>query len=324
LRPEYGYKQVIAEMWRASDLIECLIFLALALMLLRALFVTARFFLRYFLLRREPFGTTGSIPRSHGAKNLFAELGRGVGTLRTIAAYAPFLGLAGAGYGILCLFARGIVGWRWPVVLMIELALPAALVATAAGLITATTAAVCYNVLCTYLEKIETKHAGARPKAAPRCYGFAQTLPLRKQFAGMPAFALIGAPVLAILIPIFITSFGPPTPVGLPIHLLKIGRSNDEPAPIVISLIDAGPANDPKVYVNSKETPWDELHDALRQELNLRPHWIVYVEAGDDVRWMYVEYAIDVARGLHAEVVLLSAKPTVSGNSPKNKNRTKK
>jgi biopolymer transport protein ExbD len=311
LKQTYGYESTISEMWRVSDLIECLIFISLALMLVYTVFVTARFFRRYFLGPRKP--PADFVPSSQqNQKNLIAELSRGVGTLKAIASCAPFLGLAGTCYGILCLFFRGFIVSKYFSTPTISLEFSTALVATAAGLIVAAPAAVCYNVLRTCLDTFGSKRSSTLLEATPRLYGFAQTLPLRGRFTGVPAFALIAAPVLAILLPMFVLLLHHSrTPMGLPVRLLKMGVSESDSAPIVVSVIGSGPMTLPVVYVNSKETPWNELGDTLRRQLAVRPHWTVYVTGEDDVPWGDVANAIDVARGLHAEVVLLTAKPTI-------------
>ncbi len=88
-------------------------------------------------------------------------------------------------------------------------------------------------------------------------------------------------------------------------------------SPIIISVTVATASRDSVLYVNSKETRWGDLRATLRSQLEIWPRWIVYVEGRDDVPWAHVANAIDVARGLHAEVVLLT--PT-----PENKTKTKK
>jgi hypothetical protein len=302
-------------MWRVSDWVECLIFIGLALILAYTAFVTARFFRRYLSARRESCsfesGATPACQRSK--KNLIAELNRGVGTLKSIAAAAPFLGLAGTCYGILALFFRAFVRSRYSFLATISLEISTALVATATGLIVAIPAAVCYNILRTRLEKFESR-SSTLLEAAPRSYGFAQALPLPKRFSGFPAFALIGASVLGILIPMFALMLQYPLPVGLPVHLVKIGASDHDFSPIIVSVIATNGSGRSVVYVNSKETPWDELGNTLRSQLEVRPRWVVYVEGGDNVGWADVTKAIDVARGLHAEVVLLTATPIDSSH----------
>jgi len=309
-------------MWRVADLVECLIFLALALMLGYTVFVTVRFFRRYYVLRREsrivgPGITWGSERRE---KNRVVELSRGIATLKWIAAAAPFLGLAGMSYGILALFSRPFLGLR---LATIPLELSTALTATAAGLLVATSAAVCHNILRTRLEEFEIHHSSTLLEATPRSYGFAQTLPLPRQFSAFPAFALIGAPVLGLLIPMLILSQSSQTSVGLLVHASKIDVSDHDSTPIVVSVIGESATRLPVVYVNSKETPWDELGNTLRIQLEVRPHWVVYVTGGDKVPWEDVARAIDVARGLHAEVVLLTAAPNTESEEPHERRKIK-
>jgi biopolymer transport protein ExbD len=302
----YGYESTIAEMWRVSDLVECLIFFALALMLAYTVFVTARFFRRYYLACRE-FSGDFALASERSKKNLVGELSRGVETLKAIAFAAPFLGLAGITYGILCLFSRGYIGLRG--VASIPLQISVAFVATAAGLIVAIPAAISYNILRTCLEKFESSCSSTLLDATPRPYGFAQTLPLRRRFSGTPAFALIGVPVLGIVL-LFMLILGPRISMGLSVHVTKIGMSDDS-SPILISVIGASSSGESTVYVNSKKTPWNELGNTIRSQLKVRPHWIVYVEGEDNVLWAYVANAIDVAKGLNAEVVLLTTTPKI-------------
>jgi hypothetical protein len=256
-----------------------------------------------------------------GQKVLLADLSRGVGTLKAIASAAPFLGLAGTSYGILCLFARGLFwSYEWS-----PLQTSAALVATASGLIVAVPAAISYNILRICLQRFENKDFGTLLEAAPRSYGFAQTLLLRDRFSGLPEFALIGAPVLALLIPMFALMLVPAIPVGLPVHIVKISSRDYDLPPIIVGVIVANGTGHPLLYVNSKETSWDELGNTLRSRLEVRPRWIVYVAGGDRVSWADVANAIDVARGLHAEVVLLTAPPrSTPSRSSKWKSKKKK
>ena len=186
------------------------------------------------------------------------------------------------------------------------------LVTTVAGLVVAMPAAVSYNVLRTRLEKFENTRSNPLFDAMPRCYGLAQTLPLQRRFSGLPAFALIAAPILALLIPMFmLLESSRRNLVGLRVHLMKMGARDQDSGAIVIRVIGTGAGGPSVVFVNSKATLWSELGNTIRSQLQVRPHWIVYVEGGDDVAWSDVVNAIDVARGLHAEVVLLTVRPNV-------------
>ena len=277
-------------------------------------FVVVRFSRRYYLARRDSGSLFPDPMRvsQPGYERLVAKLSRGLATLKAIASAAPFLGLAGTCYGMLEGF-YGLGRQKYGGTGSIVADFGGALVATAAGLIVAIPAAVSYNVLRTRLEKLENR-PNTLLEPVPRSYGFAQTLPLRERFSGFPAFALIGASVLGILIPMCILSMGPQIPVGLPVHVLKMGADDHDPPSIIVSVIAANRSGQSVVYVNSKEMPWDELSNALRSQLEVRPRWIVYVEGGDDVAWADLTKAIDVARGLHAEVVLLTATPNVDSS----------
>jgi len=317
----YGYDSSIEYIWRSSDLVERLIFIALALMLVYTVFVVIRFFNCYYSWRESRALLSDSTGTSQtGQKRLVADLSRGVGTLKAIASAAPFLGLAGTCYGILGGFhglgmrAHGGIG-------SIFADIVGTLVTTVAGLVTAVPAAVSYNVLRTLLEKFESDRSNVLLAARADSFQVAQTLPLRRRFSGMPAFALIAVPVLAILL-LFMLILGPRISTGLPVHLLRIGASEKDLAehissPIVVSVVGESPSGMSAVYVNSKEAPWNELGNTLRNQLKVRPRWIVYVEGEDGAAWQDVVNVIDVARGLHAEVVLLTAAPNVdSGRAP--------
>jgi hypothetical protein len=320
----YGHEWSIGYIWRWSDWVERSILIGLALMLGYTVFVVVRFFRRYYLARRESGSLFPDPMRvsQPGYKGLVAELSRGLATLKSIASAAPFLGLAGTCYGMLEGF-YGLGYQKYGGTGSIVADFGGALVATAAGLIVAIPAAVSYNVLRTCLEKFQSSRSSTHLEAVPRSYGFAQTLPLRERFSGFPAFALIGASVLGILILMCILSMGPPIPVGLPVHVLKMGAGDHDFSPIIVSVIATNRSGRSVVYVDSKETPWDELGNILRRQLEVRPRWIVYVEGGDDVAWADVTKAIDVARGLHAEVVLLTATPKID-SSHRRGEKTKK
>ena len=285
-------------------------------MLVYTAFVVTRFSRRYYLARRESSSLVPDFtPASLGRKNLVAELSRGVGTLQSIAAAAPFLGLAGTCYGMLEGFYR-LGSQKYGGVGSIVAGVGGALVTTAWGLIVAIPAAVSYNVVCMCLEKFESSRSSTLLDAAPRSYGFAQTLPLRRRFSGLPAFALIGAPVLGILVPMYALMLRSPIPVGLPVHLLEMSAGDHDLPPIVVSVIATNESSRPVLYVNSKETSWEELGSTLRSQLEVRPHWIVYVEGEDGASWQDVVNVIDVARGLHAEVVLLTVTPNMDSEHP--------
>lgn len=146
-------------------------------------------------------------------------------------------------------------------------------------------------------------------------FQWAQKHPLRKQFSSPPAFALLAVPCLLVPIIGFMILLQPYPSKGLYVWLLKPGAldaANDPLSqPVVVQVLDAGPGATPAVYVNSKATTWTRLSSDLKDELKLCPKWVVYVEADPSVAWADAVNVTDVAKGLHARVVLLTSKPSL-------------
>jgi len=144
-------------------------------------------------------------------------------------------------------------------------------------------------------------------------FHWAQELPLKRKFCLPPAFALLAAPCLIILIFVFMILLQPYPHKGLFVELMNPGllaaASDPVAQPVIVQVLYNGPGAEPDVYVDSKVASWGRLDSALMDELKLRPKWIVYVEADANVGWADVARAIDVAKGLHARVVLLTTKP---------------
>jgi biopolymer transport protein ExbD len=101
-------------------------------------------------------------------------------------------------------------------------------------------------------------------------------------------------------------------PRGFWVHVLKSGqaptKSDAWTEPLIVRVKDAGPYQIPKLFVNSKEVAWEDLEKTLKQELGPRREWVVYVGGDDAVSFQYAANVIDAARGLHAKVVLITAK----------------
>lgn len=100
--------------------------------------------------------------------------------------------------------------------------------------------------------------------------------------------------------------------MGIPISaaeepLLSARAISSTLSPLV-RLKYTGSAGPPRLYLNSKPFPWEELGDALTNELKLRPDWVVYVEADEQVSWSDVIWAMDIIRSRRARIVLLIRK----------------
>jgi biopolymer transport protein ExbD len=156
-----------------------------------------------------------------------------------------------------------------------------------------------------------------------QCFQWAQKLPLKRQFESPPAFALLAAPVLVILTILFMVLLQPYPSKGLHVHLLKQAHSAGEAdplaEPVIACVADAGLAVTPPVYVNATATSWGELESALRDQLKLRPKWVVHVEAEPNVSWAYAATVVDIAKGLHASVVLVDMESPKCGHSTRSR-----
>jgi len=150
------------------------------------------------------------------------------------------------------------------------------------------------------------------PSAAGQNFQWAQRLPLRRPFGGLPAFGLFGAMMfglLAVLMMLLTVGFQQ-TSIGLRVHLLKPGqvpqKSDAWTDPLIVLLKDAGPGQEPQVLVNSTQVDWNNLDTTLKHELARRFEWTVYVGGDDCVSWVNVTNVIDIARSNHAKVFLFS------------------
>jgi hypothetical protein len=101
---------------------------------------------------------------------------------------------------------------------------------------------------------------------------------------------------------------------GLPVGLLgpgglaaRVQYFTPDPVVVVVAMSVDGT---PVLYVNSKKTPWDDLGNTVRSEIELRSRRVAYVEAESDVRWTDVVNVIDIAE-LEATVVLSTITPYV-------------
>jgi biopolymer transport protein ExbD len=140
-------------------------------------------------------------------------------------------------------------------------------------------------------------------------FPWARRLPLRRPITALPNFGLIAGITFAALTMVMM-HLGPMPTLGLWVHLLNPGQSPAKSDlwtdPVMVGLVDGGAGKDPKLLVNSKQVGWDDLRDILKRELSSRPDWTVYVEADECIPWVNVTAVVDIARGLHAKVVLLT------------------
>jgi biopolymer transport protein ExbD len=128
----------------------------------------------------------------------------------------------------------------------------------------------------------------------------------------MPSFGLIAAISWLVLMTIVcVLQFGRFVPLkGLTVHILRPGApSQSSPwiEPLRVRVEFAGQSARPNLYLNSQPISWEDFGTVLAKELNRRPpHFPVYVEGDRDLEWRQVVKAIDIVRGLQAEVVMLT------------------
>jgi biopolymer transport protein ExbD len=170
--------------------------------------------------------------------------------------------------------------------------------------------------------KIE-HHVAAATEALPVSHrawhaysAFHPRLALRKRFAVLPSFGLSYTAVLTCLFAslIFIYAAGRRTSLGIPVSVTDVPPSSPGAAssnvPPLVGLEYAGREAPPRLYLNLKPIRWEQLGDALTNELKVRRDRVVYVEADELVPWSDVIGAMDIVRSRHARVVLLTRKIT--------------
>lgn len=290
----------IGYVWRSSDWIERGIFIVLALMLAYTGFVLIRFSRHYYLVHRT---SRALVPDSWRAfqrsqRTLVSDLSGALRTLKAIALIAPFLGLAGTCYGILAAFSFGAAMEKNALLHMLSANLAATLITAAAGILVAIPAVVSYNFLHAGIDRFERELSrlpteemvSHEDQASSRPFRFAQTLPLRRRFKGLPPFALIAAPLMACGGAMY-TLFEPyVSPKGLPVRLVSDRCELEGDRPIVLRIRDTG-----ELFINQEKEDWKNVADRLSQIYRIREHHSLYVLAEDGVSFQTVADAVDIA-----------------------------
>jgi hypothetical protein len=116
---------------------------------------------------------------------------------------------------------------------------------------------------------------------------WAQTFALKNQFSSPPAFALVAAPGLIIPIIVFMILVASVPSKGLFVQVEQTPDSSVEAGvePVVVHVAYAGQGETPHLEVNGEPTSWEALSHALKNQLKLRPKWVVYVKADPEVAW---------------------------------------
>ncbi len=178
-----GCEWTIRFLWRWMSSFGRLDVVVLALMLVYLFAVVIHVLCRYHLARRVQ-GID-----SVGLRTLAAVLNIEMGSLKSAAITAPYLGLVGTCEGILSAFG-GIGMAKHAAMVMIETRIAVALIPTAVAIPVAVLATCSYNYLRTRVDLLEGK-------VFERGFHFrrARRFPRTKRFSEVPGFGLLAAPL---------------------------------------------------------------------------------------------------------------------------------
>lgn len=279
----YGCEWGIGHLWRWMNWIGRADVILLALLLVYTLALLVRISYRCHAARRAPKTDNA------GQRKLGSELNIEVGSLKSIALVAPYLGLVGTCFGVMSGF-RGIGMERNAALAVMTLTITAALVTTAAGIIVAVAATCSYNYLRVCLDLLQNEVPTWR-------------LPLRERLSTLPAFALIAAPGLAILVAAYMTFASFYTPTGFAVELASPGCDSGDDPPIVLHISGRG-----RLYLNSEQEEWSTLASRLSDIYSVRVHRTLYLFGDVDVPFQTVANAIDIADNLAIKPKLVTPK----------------
>jgi biopolymer transport protein ExbD len=169
-----------------------------------------------------------------------------------------------------------------------------------------------------FVHSFEHSETVTETASAGKDFQWARKLPLRSQISGLPSFGVVGGIIYALvaMLMMMLIGFGAPRSKGLRVALLKQGtvpqKSHAWTEPLIVEVKDSGAGRPPNLYVNSRLVAWEDFDRVLKQELSRRREWVVYVGGDDMVAWQHVVNLIDVARGDHARVYLITGTTRIS------------
>jgi len=247
-------------LWRWMSSFGRLDVIVLALMLVYLFAVVIHVCCRYYLARRAQ-GID-----SVGRRTLASALNFEVGSLKSIAVTAPYLGLVGTCEGILSAFG-GIGMQKDAAMAMIATRIALALIPTAAGIPVAIVAACSYNYFRTRIDLLEGE-AFDEGQRRGRHFQGSRRFPPTKRFLGLPAFGLVTVPGLAIVIMGYMTFPSFHTPTGFYVELASARCEHDVVDQlIVLHITDAG-----RLFLNQEQEDWNSLADRLSQIYRMREY----------------------------------------------------
>lgn len=280
------------DIWRSSDIVEHAIYISLGLMLLYTLFVLACYLFhccRHELFDRSPESGTNGLPKK---KIFISDFLPKVRTLKGISTAAPFFGLAGTSYGILCALWFPYSGSPQRYVALLFTRIGFAFATTLAGILVALPATILHNFTRTRIESLFSASFSTKSFTGGVHYlRFAETLPLRKRFSGLPPFALLAAPTLACVAALF-TPFHPyRIPVGLRVLFPSFPCRPDVADRMIVLQVMANN----ELFINREQVSKENLPRRLSAIYKTRAERDLYFLAENGASLQTVADAIDNA-----------------------------
>jgi len=134
--------------------------------------------------------------------------------------------------------------------------------------------------------------------------------PLRARIEGLPGFGTVATLVMfVVLMPVWISFSLHNIPTGIFVRVSSKeylrATANRSVGPLIVSVERR---RETVVYlIDGNEVSVADLHDALKRELSRRADWVVFVEGDEDLPYQDIVQVIDIANGLHARSVMLTA-----------------
>jgi biopolymer transport protein ExbD len=280
----YDCEWGVRYLWRWIDWLGQADIILLGLMLV---YVVATFI--YFCFRRPSSQPRAGIAKDRSAFTVSLILK--AASIKSIAAAAPYFGLVGTCFGVLNMF-RGVAMERHAVQVMMTSTAAAALVTTAAGILVAVSATCCYNYLRSRLDSLGTEVCSDRLAQLPQYLASARRLSLRRRFSELPAFAVIAAPCIAIVVVASLPFYAFHPVMGLGVSIASKSCAQDRDHRLVVLRIN----DEGKVFLNQKQEDWNVLAGSLTKVYSLPTQRTIYLLADDEVRFQTVADAIDIAK----------------------------
>jgi hypothetical protein len=278
----YGCEWSVVCLWRSMDWLRRIDVIVLVFMLSYALSVAACVFYRLQIV--------GDAQRldDAGQRKLNGDLNVHGRRLKFIASVAPYLGLLGTVLGILNApgMGTGIAMEKSAALRLITSGIAAALITTVAGIL-ATIPAICsYTYVSTRLGLLESEESDDIRQSRFQAHKF----PLKKRFSQLPAFALIAATGLSILVALYTPYFDPPEPTGLAIDFASTRCEYDGDDRLIVLHV----TNASKIFLNAEEENWRNLAGRLSEIYSMREHRTLYLLGDEEVSFQTLAAVIDI------------------------------